>query len=165
MLFSHLSFCCRVHCLWRPVHAEGTTNSAQAPKSAFYTYICTLFAVCIIPGYFQTLFASMCIFSSVPLLKMLLQQREPWAPRRPFTFLLRALTLVNQKLLLAEMSATIKESPVGRVMLLKGFACLLEAGSGDTLGCHMCQPGMRQNSLECPWILELTRLSETICLL
>lgn len=61
---------------------------------------------------------------------------------------LLSLTLMNQNLLLTGMSATIKASPVGGVMLLKGFACLLEAGSGNTLGCHMCQPGMRQNSSE-----------------
>lgn len=38
---------------------------------------------------------------------------------------------------LAEVSATIKVSPIGGVMLLKGFACLLEAGSGNTLGSRM----------------------------
>lgn len=51
--------------------------------------LCVHFAshsVCIIPGYFQTLFASACIFSSVPLLKMPPQQREPRAPPRPFVF-------------------------------------------------------------------------------
>lgn len=51
----------------------------------------------------------------------------------------RALTPVNQSLLLAEMSATIKVSPVGGVMPLKGFACLLETGWGNTLACHTCQ--------------------------
>lgn len=63
--------------------------------------------------------------------------------------LLCALALLNQNLLLTAMSATIKVSPIAGVMLLKGFACLLEAGSGNTLGCHLCYPGMRQNSLEC----------------
>lgn len=53
--------------------------------------------------------------------------------------LLRALTRVNQNLLLAEMSATIKVSPVGGVMALKGFACLLETGRGNTPACHRCQ--------------------------
>lgn len=35
-------------------------------------------------------------------------------------------------LLLTETSATIKVSPVGGVMVLKGFACILEAGSCGT---------------------------------
>lgn len=107
-------------------------------------------AVCIMPGYFQTLFALTCAFFSVHILKCLRSNVNPELRVHRLLSLLRTLTLVNQNLLLAEMSATIKVSPIGGVMLLKGFACLLEAGSGNMLGCHMCQPGMRRNSSECP---------------
>lgn len=71
-----------------------------------------------------------------------------WAPRSASTVCFPspyAVALVEPNLLLAETSATIRISPIGWVMLLKGFACILVAGSGNTLGCHLCRPGMRQN--------------------
>lgn len=69
-----------------------------------------------------------------------------WTPRSASS-LLYAFALVN--LLLTETSATIKVSPVGGVMVLKGFACILETGLGNILGCHVCRFGMTQNSWEC----------------
>lgn len=84
-------------------------------------------------------------FSPAPLLEMSLRQREPRALQAPFVFPPLRLCFGESNLLLTEMSARIKVSPIARVMLLKGLACILEAGSGSTLGCHMCRPGMRQN--------------------
>lgn len=76
---------------------------------------------------------------------MSLRQREPRALQVPFVFPPLRLCFGESNLLLTETSARIKVSPIARVMLLKGLACILEAGSGSTLGCHMCRPGMRQN--------------------
>lgn len=100
--------------------------------------------VCIIPGYFQTLFPSTRAPPSAPLLATSLRQREPRARRRLFVLPAPRPRIVESNRFLAGMSAAIKVSPVGGVMLLKGFACLLEVGSGSTLGCHM-----RQNGSEC----------------
>lgn len=103
---------------------------------------------CFIPGYFQTLFTSTRALSSAPLLECLCGNVNPTlGEHRLFSPPLRP--RCGESNLLTETSATIKVSPISRVMLLKGFACILEAGSGNTLGCHMCRPGMRHNGWEC----------------
>lgn len=77
---------------------------------------------------------------------MSLRQREPHTLQVPFVFPPLRPCFGESNLLLTETSAIIKVSSIGEVMLLKGFACVLEAGLGNTLGCQMCRPGMRQNS-------------------
>ncbi len=86
--------------------------------------------------------------SSAPLLEMSLQQHEPHTRQVPFVFPPLRPHFGESSLPLTEMSATIKVSPIGGVMRLKGFACLLEAGLGNTLGCHMCHPGIKMNGWE-----------------
>lgn len=105
----HLCFCFRALCLWRLcVHAAAVLSASS-----------------------QAIFQLLVVFSvrlpSVPLLKMPAQQRGPPAP--PWTASSLLLTLVNPDLL-AGVSATIRASAVAEVMLLKGFACLLEVGWG-----------------------------------
>lgn len=80
---------------------------------------------------------------------MSLRQREPHTLQVPLVFPPLRPCFGELNLSLTEMSATIKVSPIGGIMLLKGFACLFEAGLGNTLGCHMCHPGMTQNRGEC----------------
>lgn len=72
--------------------------------------------------------------SSAPLLAMSSRRREPRTRRLLFVFPALCPRFVESNLFLTEMSATIKASPVGGVMLLKGFACLLEVGLGEHTG-------------------------------
>lgn len=72
--------------------------------------------------------------SSAPLLAMSSRRREPRARRLLFVFPALCPRFVESNLFLTEMSAAIKASPVGGVMLLKGFACLLEVGLGEHTG-------------------------------
>lgn len=86
---------------------------------------------------------------SAPLLQMSLRQREPHTRQVPFVLPpLRPRRGESNPLPLAETSAPIRASPVPGLMLVKGGACLLEAGSGSMLGCHMWRPGRSLGATE-----------------
>lgn len=123
--------------------------SARCPVH-FCSAVCVRPLAAVLSEFYPRLFSNLVRFnmhtlSSAPLLEMSLRQRKPHTLQVPFVFPPLRPCFGESNLLLTETSATMKVSPIGRVVCLKGFACILEAGLGNTLGCHMCHPGMRQN--------------------
>lgn len=80
--------------------------------------------LCLISGYFQTLFTSTRTLSSAPLLECLCGNVNPTLGEYRL-FSPPLCPRCGESNLLTETSATIKVSPISRVMLLKGFACIL----------------------------------------
>lgn len=136
--------------------------------AASYACVCTLSAALSL--FYSRLFSNLVGFSvrSLPCPTSWNVSAATWAAHSASTVCFPLLCVPRfgeSNLPLAETSATIKVSPIGGIILLKGFACTLEAGLGNILGCHMCRPGMRQNDWECQKILPPSSLSYCSCTL
>lgn len=104
----------------------------------FCSALCLTALAAVLSLFYLRLFSNLVHFTGhlllCPTLEVPVQQCEPRARHAPFVFHPKCPCFGESDPLLAEMSAAIEISPIGRVIFLIGLACVSEGGLREHTG-------------------------------